>query len=220
MASTLESDPSQALSFLNIVPYTDAQQIFDVWSASPSSRLVAYALTARISSAQDPSAVVGASGLVTSKADMLLISSAIRGYRNPDPKGVVAIGKIATAQAADPQISMNCAYALMAVHTRESMPYLVALLDSPTSMTRQLALAGISAFVTNMRIAKDGVDSAEARDEVMNPGNRRTLPANDAPFETSVTRQYLHFGPFSSPADESSFIAFWKTWYQQNKGQF
>ena len=71
-----------------------------------------------------------------------------------------------------------------------------------------------------MRIAKDGPDSAEARDEVLNPGKRRTLPSSEAPFETTATRAFLHFGPFKSAEDEASSIAFWKSWYQKNQRRF
>jgi len=71
-----------------------------------------------------------------------------------------------------------------------------------------------------MRIAKDGVDSAEARDEVLNPGRRRKLPSSEAPFETTTTRPFLHFGSFKDAADEAYVITFWKSWYQQNRGQF
>lgn len=79
-----------------------------------------------------------------------------------------------------------------------------------------MAVWGLSAFVVNVRIAKDDADGPQALDEVMNPGRRRTLPSSDAPFETATTRKFIHFGPFRDATEEMSVISFWKKWYQEN----
>jgi hypothetical protein len=220
MGATIAADAAQTSHFLSFVSYSDAPALFDSWSTSSSPRLRAYGLSKQIL-AQNAGAVASVSAVLptTAKTDVITLGSALGAYRNPDPNGVRAIGKLATAAGADPQLVANCAYALEAIHTKESVPYLVSLLDSTDPMVRQLAVAGLSSFVTKMRIAADGVDSAIARDEVMNPGTRRTLPSSDAPFETTTTRAFLHFGPFKDSASETAAIAFWKGWYQQNQGQ-
>lgn len=221
MAAAIEADTSQAARFLGFVRYSDAPNVFDSWSGSNSPHLRAYGLGARIA-AQDASAVGSLASAIAAadRTDASLIGSALRGYRNPAPNAVIAIGTLAMTPGVDPPLIVDCAYALSAIHTKQSVPFLAGLLDSRDPMVRQLAVAGLSSFVTNMRIAKDGLDSVEARDEVLNPGRRRSLPSNDAPFETMETRAFLHFGPFKSDADEASVISFWKNWYQQNRAAF
>jgi len=221
MGASVEADSAPDSRFLGLVGYSDAPALFDSWSASSSPRLRAYGLSKRIL-VQDAAAVasVGAALGATARKDAVWLTSALGAYRNPDPNGVRAIGKLATTPGADPQLIVSCAYALSAIHTKESVPYLASLLDSTDHEVRAVAVGGISSFVTNMRIAKDGVDSAEARDEVLNPGRRRKLPSSEAPFETTTTRPFLHFGSFKDAADEAYVITFWKSWYQQNRGQF
>lgn len=221
VTSAVEAGAADAPRLEKFVRYSDAPDRIDLWSRSSSPRLRAYGLTKRVA-AQDASAVasIGTALGGVARTDAMLLFSSLLGYRNTDPNGVRALGQLATTSGADAQLVTNCAYALEAIHTRESVPYLARLLDSPDRNVRELAVMGLSSFVTNMRAAKDGIDTDLARDEVLNPGKRKSLPRSDAPFETAETRAFLHFGPFGSVAEETSVIAFWKGWFQQNQAQF
>ncbi|MDP9054962.1 MAG: hypothetical protein M3N93_11790 [Acidobacteriota bacterium] len=130
MAATIEADTSQGLRFLSIVKFDDAPSIFNSWSSAASPALKSYGLAARISSAQDVNAVTAATTLALTRSDAIFLSSAISGYRNPDARGVIAIGRFSTEAGADPQVILNCAYALAAIHSKESVSYLIRLLDN------------------------------------------------------------------------------------------
>lgn len=218
MASALEADSSQAARFLGIVTFSDSPAVYNSWSLSGAPVLKVVGLAGRISSGQDADAVIVAETLHLSSQYSSIISNAIRGYRNPDPRSVAAIGRMSADSKSNPQLVVSCAESLAAIHTRASVPYLVRLLDNSTPGVRSTVVGGLSAFVANMRIARDGMDAAEARDEVLNPG-RQTVLAGDTPLLGSNARSMMHFGPFKDEAEEVSLVSQWKNWFVQNQAR-
>jgi hypothetical protein len=136
-------------------------------------------------------------------------------FRGNDPLAVSAIGRIATAANVSGTVYSAAVWALSSIHSKEALPYLYTLLGSPDRTTRWLAIRGFSAFVTNMRIAASGLDSSEALDEILNPGRIQSTARSS--FDTTDTRRFLHFGAFQNAQEESSFIAYWRTWFDQNR---
>jgi hypothetical protein len=107
--------------------------------------------------------------------------------------------------------------ALCAIHSRDTLPFIYELLASSDPLTRAFAVRAFSAFVSGMRITRGGTDEAEALDEVLNPGRRRSLPSKDVPFETEETRRFLHFGPFKDAAEEGAYVTYWREWFERHR---
>jgi hypothetical protein len=183
---------------------------------SPSVPLRLHGYIARIIDHQDPDAVVAASMLHLNGQDAVLLSSALQSYWRSDPRAVVAIGQILTQWSASPQIARNCAEVLAAIHTKEAVEYLATLLNSSDRSVQEVAVGGLTAFITNMRIAQVGLDSAEALDELMNPGGQKVSAAG-TPYRTGETNKHLHFGRFRNDAEGDSLITFWLNWYREHR---
>ncbi|MCX6594336.1 MAG: HEAT repeat domain-containing protein [Acidobacteria bacterium] len=190
------------------------------WSESSSTQLRLLAIGSLVGTGDGQAVIALRADLMTSSSAPLARATAgsLHAFRNPDPQAVAALGDIARSSRQSKEVQEAVAAALQNVHTRESLPALYSLLDSPHASVRQTAIAGLSAFALQMRIPKDSADAMEALDEVLNPGRRRKLPAADAPFDTEEVRQFAHFGPFVSPADEARTSTFWKNWCAVNFG--
>jgi hypothetical protein len=190
------------------------------WSESASGPLQLLAMGSLIGAGSNQAVIGLKTELRASPTSVLAKSVAtnLSTFRGTDPAAVAALGEIATTSAAEQGVQESAAFSLQRIHTRQTLPALKALLDSPHPLVRQLAVSGFTAFALQMRIPRDDTDAAEALDEILNPGRRRTIPSADAPFDTAETRQFAHFGPFRDLAEETRFITFWKEWYEKNSG--
>jgi hypothetical protein len=97
---------------------------------------------------------------------------------------------------------MAASDALRAVHSKDSLPFLVALLDSPNAQIRHEGLAGISMFVENLPIQKPD----------MVPNMTWLTAEGPAPYRTADTDKYsAKLG--EPPNRQAEYIAFWKSWW-------
>lgn len=196
-------------------------EVYVRWSNSSDAKLRVYGLMGRLMTGDEQAIIRAAKewASLSQAPRSNLLASALSSVRTSSPAAIHALGELATAESEhgiSPAMRQGLALALSAIHSDATLSYLAKLLDSGDILTRSVAVAGFSSFVTGMRVAQDSSDAAEALDEVLNPGRRRSLPNPDAPFETEETRKYVHFGPFKDPAEESEHIAFWKSWYERN----
>ena len=128
--------------------------------------------------------------------------SAVRNVRDGTPRTVQALGRLATTSGVGSGLQMAACDALRSVHTKDSLPFLVALLDSPNAEIRHEGLAGISMFVENLPIQK-----AE-----MVPNMTWLRPQGPAPYRTTDTDKYS--AKFGEPPDrQAEYVAFWKSWW-------
>jgi len=212
---------SARLKFFSLVPFWNYGHILQKWAASESPFLRVNGLAGLIAS-RNSAAILRAVNewdALAGHPDSGRIHSALSGIRSTDGEIVRALGRLATSPTAPKEAIEGLSYALFAIHTADALPFLAELLASPNKLARPLAVAGFSAFVTNMRRTSDGLAMDEARDEVANPGRRRKLPSAEAPFETEETRRHTHFGPFRDAVEEAKYVAFWKSWYERNKNR-
>lgn len=196
-------------------------EIYQRWAQSSSESLRVVGL-ARLASTGDVQAFIRLASehaVLTGSPLGIYVSGTLSSLRKPQPDAVRALVVLATSSSLRPEIQSAARRALYEIHSREALPAFYALLSSPDAITRELAVSGFSSFVTNKRISEGGLDADEAMDEVMNPGRKRTLPSPNAPYDTPETRKYLHFGPFQNAAEEATYIAFWKSWYERNRAQ-
>jgi hypothetical protein len=145
--------------------------------------------------------------LRTSKLSVHMVS-AVRNVRDGTPRAAQALGSLATTSGVGSGLQMAASEALRSVHTKESLPFLVALLDSPNALIRHEGLAGISMFVENLPIQKPE----------MVPSMTWLTPQGPAPYRTADTDKYS--AKFGEPPDrQAEYVAFWKSWWAKVRSQ-
>ena len=219
-AAENSQDAQYTLRFVSKFPANSSPLVMETlrhWAAMPISVRHAYGLAGLIASSD----MLAVQQFAVELPEILKLpnashaGSSLNGFRSSDPLAVAAVGRIALTVSAPPAVRSAAAWALSNIHSKETLTYLYALLDSPDQTTRELAIKGFSGFVTNLRMANDGLDSSEALDSVLNPGRNQKAASS---FDNPHTREFVHFGAFQDIQQERSFIIFWKLWFEQNRG--
>lgn len=128
-----------------------------------------------------------------------------------EPSAARAMGRLALARTAALELQKAAAYSLRAAHTAAAMPYLGRLLDHADSDVRQLAVAGISAYLRNL--------------PPMTADNSATMawktPAGAKRYDDREIAENLRFGSrIEDVADRNRTLSFWRTWWRRNSFQF
>jgi hypothetical protein len=209
--------------------YTDARQLYPIalqlsrigtsaklpgfyrtLRAKPDPQLKFIGLAGSLGGDDEISAVLE----IANSADLLptlrtrsLLETAVSGMHNPDRRVVLALGKF--AGSADRALQRSAAMALENIHSRDTLPFLVQLLDSADSMARETALSGLSRFVDNLPIHTD-------QDTVNGTALR---PQGTTPYRTPETDKYSLSRRQLGLANEAEYIQFWKSWWARMKDQ-
>jgi hypothetical protein len=126
--------------------------------------------------------------------------------RASDPATASALGSLATSSEVLGGIQFAAAQSLRAVHTKEALPFLAELLNSPEARIRHEGLAGLSMFVENLPVQLP---------ELM-PSYAWVQPQGPAPYRTEATDYYsAKFKEREGKQEE--YVAFWKTWWETMK---
>ena len=100
---------------------------------------------------------------------LMVLEFAIQAYyRNPDPGGIATLGRLATNPGVNSSLRKSAARALASIHTKESLPYLSQLLDSPDPELQSWGVGGMAMF------ANQGPNS-QAAGTATNPQFWKTL---------------------------------------------
>jgi hypothetical protein len=126
----------------------------------------------------------------------------ICGERDPDPRAIAALGKIAFT-ASNIYLARCAAEALQYIHTKDTLTYLNTLLDSQDATTREYAIRGFSRFVDNLPIP-NGANEIDGT---------ATIPQGPAPYKTAETDKYSISTSRLNPANEAPYLQFWKGWW-------
>jgi hypothetical protein len=124
-------------------------------------------------------------------------------FRNPDPEAIEALGKIVNSPKVSRELRVAAAYALEAIHTVETLPLLVQLLDSKDGALRYRGMFGLAAFANNYPMP--------TRENFANMGYL-SPQTGDWPYRTEDTRQHVP-GVDAFEADEQKYLDFWRNWY-------
>ena len=127
--------------------------------------------------------------------------TAVLACRAGDSVTANALGQLTTAT--DLTMQLAAAGALAQIHTRETLPYLAALLTSPDRRAREYAAQGMSRFVANLPIAT-------AKNT---PNGEYLRPQGPAPYRTRDTDRYSMSTKRLQDVDENSYLQFWRTWW-------
>ena len=132
----------------------------------------------------------------------------IAGVRDPAPATISVLGRIATTQSLPVGIRNYAAEALAKIHTKDTLPYLAALLDSQDARLRNWAFAGFTRFVDNLPIEKPEMMTTMAW----------MKPQGPQPYRTADTDRHIaSFG--ASTERNAEYVSFWKAWWSQTKDQ-
>lgn len=131
-----------------------------------------------------------------------LIKSALgSGFRNTAPESITALGQIVQSQKQPVDLRVAAAQALSAMHTRETLPFLAALLDEQGTALLSYGVIGLGFFANGV-----GVQTTQG---VLNHLNYR----QPSSYQTAETQKYLGF----DPARQFEFVDFWRRWWIANR---
>jgi hypothetical protein len=112
-------------------------------------------------------------------------------YVTADPGAVRALCLLAVNPKTPQELRVATARALARVHTKQALPFLAQLLDSPDPSLRTFAVGGLSMFANNVPIGS------------------HEPAAGEWPWRTDDT--------IAHSAMDGSNVAFWKSWWTANQ---
>src|ERR1019366_2279105 len=156
---------------------------------------------------------LGAPGTLKTAMDRLLPTAdknsslwaaalAVREYlRSDDPRDLDVLRNLCAKAPHDLQLA--AAYALAAVHSKPTLPYLAGLLDSDDPEVTALGIGGLGMFANNVAILS--ASSYASRGML--------LQAGPAPYRTQDTMSHFAMTLDGIRGQEASFITFWRQWW-------
>ena len=118
-----------------------------------------------------------------------------------------ALGALALRDPAEPGLRQNAVYALRAIHTRETLPALIALIDDKEERVRPYALSGLCLFVRNApTVTPQSV-----------PSMSWLQSRPPTPFLNPETQRYCLLGGFGDHVDLDAYANFWKAWWSEHQ---
>ncbi|HLH18974.1 MAG TPA: hypothetical protein VKX45_17270 [Bryobacteraceae bacterium] len=183
--------------------------LYGVLRADPDPELKFTGLTGMLR-LSDPTAlpeIANNLNLIPGLAIRPMVLSAVESRRDSTPEAIQTFGKFASSQ--DPDLQYTGGDVLRGIHTRDSLPFLVSLLDSPRPQTRLLALIGLCGFVNNLPI--------ETPYNV--PNGRANIPQGPTPYRTAETDRHCLGGIRPDQASDPESLQFWKSWWIANKAK-
>ena len=131
------------------------------------------------------------------------LTSALAACRNNDPEALAALGALAASSPENP-LSRYAAEALMRLHSKLAVPYLVKLLEGQNAGMRAFANQGLSLFVSGV--------PALTPDKVR-PMQHLTKPPNE--FLDEEIAPFVLFNSVA-PEVEGEFTSAWKAWSKRH----
>ena len=144
-------------------------------------------------------------------ADVQPIAMSLMGYSNTaDADAVRALGVLALRRDAGAGLRESAAYALRAIHTKEALPALAALLEDSGERVQSYALSGFCLFVRNgPTVTPQSV-----------PSMSWMQSREPAPYLTAEAQQYCLMGGGPDPArGMAGYVGFWKSWWNAHRGE-
>ncbi|MEN6532807.1 MAG: HEAT repeat domain-containing protein [Bryobacteraceae bacterium] len=131
-------------------------------------------------------------------------------FRGNNVDDVRAIGRLATATDSIGPVKDNAVYALSAIHTKETVPFLGQLLSSPDENVRLQAVRGLSMFVDSLPVMT--ADAAQSMAYLRPPGKGL--------YRTPETDKFSARRQLPNSEKAADYVKLWKTWWESVKGEF
>jgi hypothetical protein len=123
-------------------------------------------------------------------------------YRQTSAPGVAALTDLASSSSGSVSLRRCSAHALRAIHTKESLPGLLQLLDSSDQTVRYEAVFGLASFANGLPVQ---VPSNTANLEFLRP-------SGNSPLATADTRANMPSLP-EFRSNEQKYLNFWRQWW-------
>ncbi len=130
-------------------------------------------------------------------------------FRNASPSAVRLLISTATAYWALADLRRAAIRALVAIHSREAIPFIASLLSSADTGEQMSAVIGLSSFANGCPMQT--LDNAASMEYLQFK--------NPSPYRTEQTIAAFAFGPVNADL-RRQFVAFWTSWWNQNKTTF
>jgi hypothetical protein len=121
-------------------------------------------------------------------------------FRNTSPAAVTTLARL-TAPAPDRDLRVAAATALAAIHTKEALPHLAALLDDPDRELQALGVGGLAMFANNIPI-----------------GLHHPAPG-EWKYRTEETMRNSVMSADVIARDPGRYLGFWKTWWAAHRAE-
>ena len=134
------------------------------------------------------------------------IANAICSYNNANPIGIPILGRLAASISPIPRLQRCAAEALRNIHSKETLPFLVPLLESTDVTIRYFGLSGLASFANTGYIPWEPplqLDSVQAPRTPSGFVNQDTL--NNFPAMSAFAQ------------NETQYLTFWKIWWTKNQ---
>ena len=182
------------------------QLLYQRMSASSSPPQKIFGLSGLIRSGSPDAlslAIQAAPGLSTSTVEYgILLQSIGNDFRASDANSITVLGKAALKNNLSQDFRESVAHALRAIHTKDTLPYLAALLDDSDIKLQAEGVGGLASFANGLPIQTSA--SVPSLSYLQLPDR--------APFKTSDTVSHLAMGEAAI-----AHLSFWKTWWSQNR---
>jgi hypothetical protein len=217
-AGSVARDSPWRSVFFRAMPFVQSLRVVEMWrrfsvSANRELRLIGLSELIR---RDDPAALQTIADELEDFArspEFWSVSSAIGCcFRNASPQGISALGRIAASASSPTNLKAESAFVLRAVHTREALPFLARLLDSPDANIRYQAMAGLASFANSSHVPLD--EKLRARGQY--------VPKSRGPHTTNETIANFPPGPVNSPewsARETKYLSFWRSWWARMESE-
>ena len=121
----------------------------------------------------------------------------------------LALGSL--IKSPDFEVQFTAAQTLGSLHSRNSMPFLAILLESPDPRIRQQAIIGMSRFVDNL---------PRLTEENGPPSFKWSIPLGPPLYKTPETDLYRpDMTRLGDPVAELAYVQFWRSWWVRMQSQ-
>ena len=207
------TQPSTGYNFIHWGAYDDwkpdlMREAYQRWSKEsvPSRRAKGLAGLIRLGDVGALQTVAGDPVLLSEFADYVGFSISVS-YRSPDVTGLGALGKLTRSIELPLQIRKSAAEALCSIHSKESISYLEALLDTNVEELEMLGAAGLAMFANGVKPVAHGGSA------------NRMANGPRAPLATDETMRRFNMDLSTFHKSRAEDIAFWKSWLGANRAK-
>ena len=176
--------------------------------SDPEMHLIGVAGLARVHDDTAVAALLTMAGGITRLEAKGFALHAVRSLGDGEPRRTQALGKL--VESPDFDVKFAAAQTLGSLHSRDTLPFLAALLESPDARIRQEAIIGISRFVDNLPplTADNGP-----------PSFKWSVPLGAPKYRTPETDLYRpDMTRLGNPATELAYVHFWRSWWARMQG--
>jgi hypothetical protein len=127
-------------------------------------------------------------------------------FRPEEPEEVHEVVALVQANTTPGELRTALAKVLLAVHTRETLPYFAGLLHSAQLKSRMTGVFGMACFANG--------NPTQSRSTVKSLAH--LMSASSAPYQTPDTLAHMGFSGEETAESEAELVSFWTSWWNQH----